>query len=134
MIDANAFLKEVKYLTARSKGSGGQHVNKIETKVTLVFNLAESKLLESNQKQLLLQNIGNKINTKGNIQVTTQKYNSQIKNKVLCFQKFIALINEGLKVKKKRKKHRISTGQKEKRLKEKKRRSNLKEFRKRINE
>ncbi|MDA8714271.1 alternative ribosome rescue aminoacyl-tRNA hydrolase ArfB [Flavobacteriales bacterium] len=134
MVDADALSKEVNYLTARSKGSGGQHVNKVETKVTLVFSLVESNLLDSNQKQLLRENIGNKINTKGNIQVTAQKYNSQIKNKVLCFQKFIALMNEGLKVKKKRKKHRLSNTQKEKRLKEKKRRANIKEFRKRINE
>ena len=134
MVDADALSKEVNYLTARSKGSGGQHVNKVETKVTLVFSLVESNLLDSNQKQLLRENIGNKINTKGNIQVTAQKYSSQIKNKVLCFQKFIALMNEGLKVKKKRKKHRLSNTQKEKRLKEKKRRANIKEFRKRINE
>jgi len=134
MVDADALSKEVNYLTARSKGSGGQHVNKVETKVTLVFSLVESNLLDSNQKQLLRENIGNKINTKGNIQVTAQKYNSQIKNKVLCFQKLIALMNEGLKVKKKRKKHRLSNTQKEKRLKEKKRRANIKEFRKRINE
>ncbi len=134
MIDADALSKEVNYLTARSKGSGGQHVNKVETKVTLVFSVVESNLLDSNQKQLLRENIGNKINTKGNIQVTAQKYSSQIKNKALCFQKFIALMNEGLKVKKKRKKHRLSNTQKEKRLKEKKRRANIKEFRKRINE
>ncbi len=134
MVDADALSKEVNYLTARSKGSGGQHVNKVETKVTLVFSLVESNLLDSNQKQLLRENIGNKINTKGNIQVTAQKYSSQIKNKALCFQKFIALMNEGLKVKKKRKKHRLSNTQKEKRLKEKKRRANIKEFRKRINE
>lgn len=134
MVDADALSKEVNYLTARSKGSGGQHVNKVETKVTLVFSLVESNHLDSNQKQLLRENIGNKINTKGNIQVTAQKYSSQIKNKALCFQKFIALMNEGLKVKKKRKKHRLSNTQKEKRLKEKKRRANIKEFRKRINE
>lgn len=134
MVDETALMKEVVYLTARSKGSGGQHVNKVETKVILVFNLAESKIFEEEQKERLMVNLSNKINTKGKIQVTAQKYKSQMKNKELSFQKFTALINEALVIKKKRKKHRTSKTQKENRLKEKKRKASIKESRKRVNE
>lgn len=132
MINKIEILKEVSYSTARSGGSGGQHVNKVETKVILAFDLNNSVVLSDEQKEIIKARIGHKINTKGIIQIVAQKYASQLKNKNLTNQKFTDLIIYALQPVKIRKKKRTSKNQKEKRMNSKKRRSEVKENRKRV--
>jgi len=122
----------VSYLTSRSQGSGGQHVNKVETKVVLVFDLNNSTALSAEQIDVLNEVLKNRISRKGQIQIVAQKYKSQLKNKNLANQKFIDLLIQSLKPKKVRKKHKLSKAQKEKRLGDKKKQSQRKESRKKI--
>jgi len=122
----------VSYLTSRSQGSGGQHVNKVETKVVLVFDLNTSKALSAEQIDLLNSVLKNRVSRKGQIQIVAQKYKSQIKNKNLANQKFIDLLTRSLMPKKVRKKHKVSKAQREKRLGDKKKKSQRKESRKKI--
>lgn len=133
MVNRQEILKEVKYSTSRSQGSGGQHVNKVETKVTLSFHVTSSGVLTEQEKELILLNLEHKITNQGILQITAQKYKSQVRNKDLANQKFIDLINLALKPKKVRKKRTISKAQKKKRLEAKRKRSELKSRRKKVN-
>ena len=58
---------EISYKTSRSGGKGGQHVNKTETKVTLVFNVQNSNLLTAIQKERILLKLRNRISQEGNL-------------------------------------------------------------------
>ncbi len=124
------FTPEFSFSTSRSSGPGGQHVNKTETRVELRFNVPDSELLSEEEKHRLLDKLANKINSEGELILSSQEHKSQMQNKEECIKKFYELLAEALKVRKKRKKTRPSKAAREKRLKEKKKRSEKKEQRK----
>ncbi len=113
------FEKEIRYNASRSGGKGGQHVNKVETKVELNFNVPNSSLLDEMQKQTILLKLKNQINSEGTLRVVSQSERSQLLNKKRAEAKFLDLINRALKKKKLRKKTGVTKASKEKRLKSK---------------
>ncbi|MCF6366503.1 MAG: aminoacyl-tRNA hydrolase [Bacteroidales bacterium] len=123
------FDNEFEFITSRSSGAGGQHVNKTNSKVELRFNVLNSKLLSYEEKELLQKNIPTRINKDGILQIVSQKSRSQIKNKKDCIKRFYELLEVGLKIPKKRKKTKRSINSILKRLKNKKRQSEKKENR-----
>ena len=121
---------EVKYRTSRSGGAGGQHVNKVSTKVELMFHVDSSEVLTEEQKAVIRKKLKNRISNDGWLTLSCDETRSQAKNKEIVFDRFMALINEALKPVKKRKPTKPTKTSVEKRLKEKKKKSEKKDLRK----
>ncbi len=129
----DALINELKFSTARSSGSGGQHVNKTETKVELIFDIDNSEILREREKNVLYQNLANRISKNGLLRMSSQVKRSQVLNKKVVIQKFIDTIQHALKPQKKRIPTRKSRAVNEKRLKNKRVKADIKEMRKKLN-
>lgn len=121
---------ELTFSTSRSGGSGGQHVNKVETKVFLFFNVNASSILNDDQKTLISSRLKNHLTKDGTLLLSEGRKRSQLANKREVIKKFDHLISFALLPKKKRKKTRPTLASKITRRKEKERRSEIKSFRK----
>jgi ribosome-associated protein len=96
-------LKSAIFKTSRSGGSGGQHVNKVSSKVELVLNIAEAAFLSTEQKALVAERLANRLDQEGNLHIVAQEDRSQLLNKEKAIAKAIALLKSALHVAKKRK-------------------------------
>ena len=84
---------EIKCRFSRSSGPGGQNVNKIESKVEIIFNIHKSKALKEFHKKLLVKKLNNRI-VNGCISIKVQEKRTQLKNRQLATQKLISLLKE----------------------------------------
>lgn len=123
---------ELKFRTSRSSGSGGQHVNKVETRVELLFNVQASQFLSPTQKKMIQRALVNRINKEEILIIAVQDSRSQVMNREKAIRKFDKLIAKALIPPKKRKKVKPLTANREKRLKNKKNRSEIKAMRGKI--
>ncbi len=125
-------LREVEYVFGTSSGPGGQHANKVETKVTLRFCVTGSMSLNTNQQNKICEKLSTRINKEGVLRVSSSRFRSQKANRNAVIEKFAALLRDALKIQKPRKKSRISRMQKQKRLEQKKKRSETKRLRAKV--
>ncbi len=125
----NKLVDEIWFKTSRSGGKGGQNVNKVSTKVELLFDIANSLNLTEEQKFKLRSKYKNKIDSEGYLRIVSQEDRSQYKNKINAIRKFKELIAEGLKVKKSRLKTSVPKSAKTSRTKMKKNISEKKQMR-----
>src|SRR5438309_1918761 len=137
MFDVNRRLhipdEEFHWSFARSGGPGGQNVNKVASKAVLRWNIAASSALPADVKHRLAQQQPRFFTLDGELFIMSQKYRDQERNREDCLEKLRAIILQALYVPKARKKTRPSRGAKKRRLHEKKRRSDVKQQRRRPN-
>ncbi|WP_214071627.1 alternative ribosome rescue aminoacyl-tRNA hydrolase ArfB [Mucilaginibacter sp. dw_454] len=123
--------KEVKYKTSRSGGAGGQHVNKVSSKVELLFLVSTSALFNDDEKELLSKKLANRLNKDGYVQVICDEERSQYLNKAKALDRLLNLLTRSLQVQKPRTATKPGKAAKARRLDEKKQQSARKEGRKR---
>ena len=115
-MDAENLISELTFKAVRSSGSGGQHVNKVATKVVLSFDILNSSHLSEDEKIKLLSFLSNRINKSGILVLSSGQNRSQLKNKIDVTKRFLNLIELGLKQEKERKQTKIPKSAKLKRL------------------
>ncbi|MGF7038158.1 alternative ribosome rescue aminoacyl-tRNA hydrolase ArfB [Mucilaginibacter lappiensis] len=122
--------KEVTYKTSRSGGKGGQNVNKVSSKVELLFNINGSELFTEDEKVLLSEKLQNRLNKDGLVQVICDEERSQYLNKEKAIERLVLLLTRALQKPKVRKPTKVSKAVKAARLDNKKKHSAKKENRK----
>jgi len=123
-------LNEIYFKTSRSKGPGGQNVNKVESRVDLIFDVEGSKILTDEQKETIFRKLKNRISNDNLLHMQCDETRSQLKNKEIVSERFLELIKKAFHDNKKRIPTKPGKVSKEKRLKQKKKISEKKEFRK----
>ena len=124
--------QEIIFKTARSGGKGGQNVNKVETMVEGYFDVTASLILTPDQKHLVSQKLSNRINTEGILLIKSQTERTQLGNKKMVIKKMNDLINQSLIKPRKRIASTPTKASKEKRIDQKKQKSQVKEGRKKV--
>jgi len=124
------FYTDLKFTTSRSSGPGGQHVNKLETRVTLRFNVVQSTVLTDEEKQHLLLKWVDKLSQEADLIISSQEHKSQLRNKEACLTKFLKLIKAAFTKPKPRRATKPTKGSVRRRKEDKKKHSQKKNLRK----
>ena len=92
--DTEALLNECRFEATRSSGSGGQNVNKVSTKVILLFNVLESNVLDIEQKEIFLLKLHTRISKHSIFRISSGRERTQLANRKLVVEKFFKLVEK----------------------------------------
>jgi len=129
-MEIKKIITELNFKAVRSSGAGGQNVNKVSSKVVLTFDLNNSKALTEEEKILILKKLATKLSSENLLILNCDEDRSQLKNKAIVTKRFLELIEKALIVPKKRKATKVPRSVIEKRIKEKRNLSEIKQNRK----
>jgi len=132
-IDARTAIpeEELRLVASRSGGPGGQHVNKVSSRVTLYFDVAASPSLTEAQKERLRARLGSRMSRAGVLRVVCQQSRSQAANREGAVRRFADLLRVALKPRRRRRETRVPPAERRRRLETKRRRSEVKRRRSR---
>ncbi|WP_034041933.1 alternative ribosome rescue aminoacyl-tRNA hydrolase ArfB [Wocania ichthyoenteri] len=133
MFNKEVLLQELTFKSVRSSGAGGQHVNKVASKVELQFDLSNSIVFNEEQKERLQNKLHHRLTKDGMLVLKCDESRSQHKNKDLVIKRFLVIITSSLIIPKKRIPTKIPKSVIKKRLKNKRNRSEKKANRKKPN-
>jgi ribosome-associated protein len=120
---------ELVFRFSRSGGPGGQNVNKVNTRVTVLFDVARTKSFSDVQKERILKRLATRTDKNGMIRAVSQRYRTQKANRKAAVERLEELLREALKKKAVRRETEVPEAVKRRRLEEKRRRSLLKKQR-----
>lgn len=123
---------ELNFKAVRSSGAGGQNVNKVSSKMVLIFDVSTSLGLNEEEKVLLQSKLKTKISQDNLLILTCDEDRSQLKNKQIIIKRFFEILEKALAKPKERKATKISKGANEKRIQEKKKAGEIKANRKKL--
>ncbi len=123
---------ELNFKAVRSSGAGGQNVNKVSSKIVLIYDVATSQGLDEDEKILLYSKLKTKISQENLLILTCDEDRSQFKNKKIIIKRFFEMLEKVLAKPKVRKATKISKGANEKRIQEKKKAGEIKAGRKKL--
>ena len=121
--------EELKFKTSRSGGPGGQNVNKVASRVILLFDVDRSAALSEDQKKRIRERLANRINKDGILRVVSQQYRTQLANRKAAIDRFLELLVQALRKQRPRRPTQLPQASKRRRLEEKTRRGQLKHSR-----
>jgi ribosome-associated protein len=121
---------EISYRTSRSSGPGGQNVNKVETRVTVLFDVDASAVLSDEQKRRIRARLATRIDKSGVLRVVSQRHRSQGANRDAARQRLAELLSDALARRRPRKRTRKPASAARRRLDDKRRRGEIKRLRK----
>lgn len=111
---------------SRSTGPGGQHVNKVETRVTICFDIEGSAVLDDHRRSLLKERLRSRINKDGILRISCEESRSQSTNRDLVRVRFAEVVSQALKSQKKRVPTKATRASKRRRMDEKRKRGDIK--------
>ncbi|MHC4535214.1 MAG: alternative ribosome rescue aminoacyl-tRNA hydrolase ArfB [Planctomycetota bacterium] len=120
---------ELVFKTSRSAGPGGQNVNKVNTRITLFFDVTNCESFSDVQKRRILSRLATRADKNGILRVVSQRFRTQIANRRAAVERLQQLLADALKTRPVRKKTRIPYAVKKRRLEQKRKRSLLKQRR-----
>lgn len=119
-------LTPIRFEFSRSSGPGGQHVNKVETRVTLLFDLDATTDLTEEEKARVRARLAGRINREGLLRVVSQRHRTRERNRQAALERFAELIEAALAVSKTRKKTRTPATAERRRIEVKRQRGETK--------
>ncbi len=120
---------ELRFAYSRSSGPGGQNVNRVETRVTLRFDVFGSPSLTEEHKRRIASRLATRINKVGILRVVSQRHRTREANRRAAAERFLELLTEALRRQRPRRKTRVPRNARRRRLEGKRRRGELKRLR-----